>query len=147
MNAVRRLQLRSRDERGSVSLFFVVAAMAMLLAVGLVVDGGGKIRALQEAEAIAAEAARQGGQAILAAPAVRGQGAVVDTSAAAAAAQHYLSSAGVQGSVSVVGGARLEVNTTTTYTPTFLSIAGVGPMSVHGHAEVRLVRGLDGEIS
>ncbi|MDP9241277.1 MAG: pilus assembly protein TadG-related protein, partial [Actinomycetota bacterium] len=64
-------------DRGSVSVFFVVAAIAMLTMLGLVVDGGGKIRAIQRADAAAAEAARQGGQAIVAAPAVQGQGVQV----------------------------------------------------------------------
>ena len=61
--------LRSRlrdDDRGSLSLFVVVVFVALLVTIGLVVDGGGKIRALQRADAVAAQAARAGGQAIVA---------------------------------------------------------------------------------
>jgi Flp pilus assembly protein TadG len=133
-------------ERGSISLFFVIAAVALFLTIGLVVDGGGKIRAMQRADAVAAEAARQGGQAIQAGRAIRGEGVEVDSAAAAAAARTYLRSAEVTGDVKVITGTRLEVNTTTTYQPVFLGIIGIGPLTVHGHAEVRLIRGLEGEI-
>lgn len=116
-----------------------------MLTIGLVVDGGGKIRALQRADAAAAEAARQGGQAIAAGPAVRGQGVQVQAALARSAAQAYLSSAGVSGSVTVAGGTRLKVTTTTTYKPVFLSMIGIGPMTTTGHGEVRLIRGLGTE--
>jgi uncharacterized protein YbjT (DUF2867 family) len=135
---------RRRTDQGSVSVFFVVAAIGMLVTVGLVVDGGGKIRALQRADAAAAEAARQGGQAIVAAPAVQGQGVEVDANEARAAAQAYLTNAGVAGTVTIANGTRLEVSTTTTYTPVFLGLVGVGPITTAGHASVRLARGPNG---
>ena len=135
-----------QGDRGSVSLFFAVAALGMLVVVGLVVDGGGRIRALQEADAVAAEAARRGGQAIRQGPAVRGEDPTVAAAEAVAAARRHLAAAGVQGEVDVLGGTRLRVTATTAYTPVFLSVVGAGPVSVHGHAEVRLVRGLDQEV-
>lgn len=136
--------MRRRGDRGSVSLFTVVVAVGLLVAVGLVVDGGGKIRSLQRAHAAAAEAARQAGQAIQGAPAIQGQGAQVDTGLARSAAQAYLSAAHVDGTVTVTGGDRLEVTTTTTYAPVFLGLIGVGPMITTGHATVRLARGPGG---
>ncbi len=126
------------------SVFFVVAAIAMLTMLGLVVDGGGKIRAVQRADAAAAEAARQGGQAIVVAPAVQGQGVQVDAAEAAAAARAYLAQAGVEGSVTVAQGTTLVVETNMSYSPVFLGLIGVGPMSVHGGATVRLARGPNG---
>ncbi len=131
-------------DRGSVSVFFVVAAIAMLVLIGLVVDGGGKIRALQKADAAAAEAARQGGQAIVAAPAVEGEGVQVDAAAARAAAQAYLDQSGVEGSASIVNGTQLTVTTTKTYRPIFLSLVGVDSIAVTGGATVRLARGPNG---
>lgn len=131
-----------RADRGSVSVFFVVAAIAMIALVGLVVDGGGKIRTLQRANAAAAEAARQGGQAIVGPAAVQGDGVQVDAVAAGAAARAYLAQAGVEGTVTVAQGTRLEVTTDMTYTPVFLS--WIGPMPVKGHATVRLARGPNG---
>jgi Flp pilus assembly protein TadG len=138
---------RLREERGSLSLFFVVAALALLVTVGLVVDGGGKIRALQRADAVAAEAARAGGQAIVESRAVRGQGAVADPVRARAAAEDYLAAAGVAGKVTVLDGTRLRVETSVTYDPVFLDLVGVGTQIATGEAEVRLVQVLDGEVT
>jgi hypothetical protein len=143
--ATRLRRLRTAGDRGSVSLFFVVATFGLLIAVGLVVDGSGKVRALQRADTVAAEAARAGGEAVLAGPAIRGAGVQVDTAAARSAAAAYLAAAHVAGSVTVAGGTRLQVTTSTSYTPVFLSMIGVGPLTTTGQAEVRLVRGVDGE--
>ena len=41
---------RRDDDRGAIALFVVVFTLALLAAVGLVVDGGGKVRALQRAD-------------------------------------------------------------------------------------------------
>ncbi len=136
---------RVGGDRGSISLFFVVTTVGLLIAVGLVVDGSGKVRALQRAHDVAAEAARTGGEAVLAGPAIRGQNVQVDASAARSAAAGYLAAAHVAGTVTITGGTRLEVTATTSYTPTFLSMIGIGTLTTTGHAEVRLVRGLNGE--
>ena len=40
---------RLRDERGSLSTYFVSAVFATIPLVGLVVDGGGQVRAMQQA--------------------------------------------------------------------------------------------------
>jgi Flp pilus assembly protein TadG len=142
--------LRSRlrdDDRGSLSLFVVVVFVALLVTIGLVVDGGGKIRALQRADAVAAQAARAGGQAIVASTAVRGRGAVTDPAQARIAAQNYLSSADVPGTVTVINGTELRVTTSITYDPVFLSIIGVGTQTSTGEAEVRLAQVLNGEVA
>lgn len=138
---VRRLQVH--DERGSISLFAIVAVFAVLVILGLVVDGGARIRALQHADDAAREAARAGGQALQAAPAIRGEAALGDTSAGRRAAQSYLAGAGVNGSVSVAGD-RIVVNTTESVDPIFLGLIGIGTGTVHGHAEARIVRALNG---
>ena len=46
--------LPARTDEGSMTLFVVVIAVGLLIAAGLVVDGGGKVRALQRADAVAA---------------------------------------------------------------------------------------------
>src|SRR4051794_13489718 len=89
-----------RDE-GRIALLVVVLTFAVLAMIGLSVDGGGKVRALQRADRIAAEAARAAGQAIAGPQAIRGGDKVVDPVAAAAAAQNYLAAAGVTGNVTV----------------------------------------------
>lgn len=130
------------------SLFVVVIAVALFITVGLVVDGGGKVRSLQKAESAATQAARAGGQAIQHDEAVRGEGTVIDAAAAKQAAAAYLRSIGVQGTTRIVDGTHLVVRTTTHHSPIFLGIVGIGTMTTHGEAEARLVRGIDGgEIS
>lgn len=136
-----------RDDRGSTSLFVITSALALFLMVGLVVDGGGKVRSLQRANAVADQAARAGGQAIVGPQAIKGDGATLDTGAAKGAAQSYLGHAGVSGSVSIVNGTRLRVTATSTYNPVFLSLIGIGAMTSSGSAEVRLVEGIDGALS
>ena len=52
------------DERGALSTFMAVIALALLMAAGLAVDGGRKIVALREASHLADNAARAGAQAV-----------------------------------------------------------------------------------
>src|SRR5947208_8517993 len=90
-----------RSDDGSVTLFVVVLTVALLAAVGLVVDGGGKIRALERADETAREAARAGTQMLEVPAAVRGESVTVEPAAAARAARSYLAAAGAEGTVSV----------------------------------------------
>ena len=135
------------DDRGSLSLVIIVVFIALLVTIGLVVDGGGKIRALQRADSVAAQAARAGGQAIVASTAVRGQGAVTDPAQARSAAQAFLASADVPGTVTIIGGTDLRVTTSITYEPVFLGIVGIGTQTSTGEAEVRLAQVLNGEVN
>lgn len=145
MNALRKAPSQ-HSERGSISLFAVVVTIGLIVVIGLVVDGGGKIHAQQRAQTAAREAARAGGQAIIPGVAIRGQGAVVDTGPARVAAQNYLAAAGVTGTVSIQGGNTIVVQTSETYRPTFLSIVGVGTQTVTGSAEAQIMRTLNGAV-
>lgn len=51
-------------QRGAVSTFVAVMALALLMAAGLALDGGRKVNALREASHIADNAARAGAQSI-----------------------------------------------------------------------------------
>ena len=135
---------RRRDDRGSVTLFVLVFMVALLAAVGLVVDGAGRVQALRRADAAAAEAARTGGQALQAGPAVRGVGARLDTAKAAQAARNYLRTSDVDGTVTVLSDTRIRVRTSVTYTPVFLVF--LGDMTLTGEADARLARGLTEEL-
>ena len=140
-----RLRARRDDDRGAITLFVVVFTVALLAAVGLVVDGGGKVRALQRADEAAREAARAGSQMLDVPSAVRGDGVRINPAGAARAARAYLDAAGVDGTVTVEGNA-VRVSTSVTYEPVFLSVAGVGPMTVTGTASARPVAGDDEEV-
>jgi Flp pilus assembly protein TadG len=148
MTATSRTNTRPLDrEAGSVTLFFVVAALALFAMVGLVVDGGTKIRAAQQADALAEEAARAGGQAISLPPAVRGDPAVAEPLRAAAAAAHrYLTENDITGTVRITDGGRaITVRVSVTRPTVFLGMLGIASMTVQGHAEARLVRGVTAE--
>jgi len=82
----------SRDE-GRIALLVIVLTPAVLAMIGLSVDGGGKIRALQRADDLASEAARAAGQAIQAPQAIQGGDKIVDPTAATVAARNYLNAA------------------------------------------------------
>ncbi|MET8453125.1 Tad domain-containing protein [Streptomyces sp. NPDC005209] len=131
------------DDRGGVTVFVAVCVLALIGIIGIAVDGGSTMRATERADYLAGEAARAGGQAIDPAEAISGKAIVVDPQAASAAAQSYLRSAGVTGTVSVSGdGKTLTVTVTSTYDTTFLSVAGIGSLSVTGHGKATLLHGV-----
>ena len=142
---MRKIPRRRDDDRGAIALFVVVFTVVLLAAVGLVVDGGGKVRALQRADEAAREAARAGSQMLDVPAAVRGDGVRIAPAAAAHAARAYLDAAGVEGTVSVQRNA-VQVSTSVTYRPVFLGVLGVGPLTVTGTASARPVTGDDEEV-
>jgi Flp pilus assembly protein TadG len=131
----------TRRDDGRIAIFFAILAPAYLAMIGLVVDGGGKIRALQRADNIASEAARAAGQAIDAGQAIEGGAKVVDPAAARSAAAAYLGKAGggVTGSVTDTGDQTLTVNVRVTWSPVILGAFGAGGSTATGRATVNLV--------
>lgn len=135
-----RLRAVGDPERGSVTVFFAISALGLLLLVGLVADGGAKLRATQRADATAAEAARAGGQALSLAEAVVGTHDRVDRSAAIRAAQSYLDATGAAGSVSVSDDRTRLIVTVEESAPTvFLGLIGIDRLAVTGSARAVLV--------
>lgn len=131
------------DDRGGITVFVAVCVIALIGIIGVAVDGGSKMRATERADYIASEAARAGGQAIDPAEAISGTAIVVDPQDAAAAAQAYLRSAGATGTVSVSGnGKTLTVNVTGSYDTKFLSVVGIGSLSVTGRGKATLLHGV-----
>ena len=100
------------------TLFVAIVAVGLLAMVGLVVDGGTKVRALKQADRVAAEAARAAGQSIDMPGAVVGGAPVVRRPQPAAAAESFLAAAGVDGAVSVLDGGRRVAVTTRPSRPT-----------------------------
>ncbi|PKV82717.1 TadE/TadG family type IV pilus assembly protein [Streptomyces sp. TLI_146] len=132
-----------RDDRGGVSVFVAVCVTALIGIIGVAVDGGSTMRAIERTDYLAGEAARAGGQALSPAAAISGTAAVVDPQAAQAAAQAYLRSAGATGTVSVSDGGRTLTVTITASCPTkFLAAVGIGSLPVTGHATATLLHGV-----
>jgi hypothetical protein len=130
---VRRQRLAARGDHGSTSIAAAILVPAVIVMVGLVYDGNGKVAAVRDASAAAVAAARAGGDAStshVAAGRSPGQ-------AAAAAARRSLSAQGVSGSVSV-SGRTLRVQTTETYSTVFLQVVGIGQLQGHGEATARI---------
>ncbi|PUB20857.1 hypothetical protein C8K30_11568 [Promicromonospora sp. AC04] len=132
-------------EAGSMLPFLVVMVLALLACAAFLVEFGGTLHAQQRANDLAAQAARTGGQQVTISPPGATAGAqilTVDPYAARAAAQAYLTSAGVSGTVTVAD-AEITVTVADTYrSPIVGSIAG--PMQVSGTATARLVRTVAG---
>jgi Flp pilus assembly protein TadG len=131
------------DDRGGFTVFVAACVIALIGIIGVAVDGGSKMRATERADYIAGEAARAGGQAIDPAEAISGTAIVVDVQDATAAAQSYLRSAGATGTVSVSGdGKTLTVSVTGSYDTKFLSVVGIGSLSVTGQGKATLLHGV-----
>jgi hypothetical protein len=113
--------MSDRGDRGAVSTFLAVIALAMLMAAGLAYDGGRKISALREASHIAESAARAGAQAIDPAH-LRTTGEVMlNPDQAVALAGDYLADVGHTGQVTVAGDA-VTVTVTITVDPLLLPV-------------------------
>ncbi|MDO8119701.1 pilus assembly protein TadG-related protein [Isoptericola sp. b490] len=137
-------RVRTGTDEGSISVFVAFSIVGLLLIVGLVADGGLKVRAVQEADALAAEAARAAGQSIDAPAAVAGQ-VRVDRQAAASAALAFLAEADAPGSVSVApDGESIDVIVTLTRPTAFVSLIGITHVTVTGRASATLVHAVTG---
>ncbi|MEU0108359.1 pilus assembly protein TadG-related protein [Streptomyces sp. NPDC006251] len=132
-----------RSDRGSLSLWWIMMVIPMFIMIGIAFDLGGKLRDIEHADAVAAEAARAGGQAIDPAQAITGDAVVLDQAAAAREARRYLAEAGVKGTVSFsADGETINVDVTTQRRTVFLQIIGQPTLDVEGHASAELLHGV-----
>lgn len=129
------------SERGSLTVFTAVLAVALLAMAGLVIDGTGKLRAARRADAVAEEAARAGADSINAATLRSGGPVAVDPTAAVRAAQAYLASADVTGTATVDGANRIAVMVTISRPTDLLGLVGIHTFTVTGHATAILEAG------
>ncbi|WP_063749032.1 pilus assembly protein TadG-related protein [Streptomyces sp. NRRL B-24484] len=127
-------RLTARPDEGAITLFVAVAIVSVFAVIALIVDGGGKLRALNHAQAAAQEAARSGANSVNVGRAISGDGITVDREAAQRAAYAYLSQAKATGTVSWAGDGSIVVDVTETYHPIFWP----GTPAVTGHASATL---------
>ncbi len=115
------------NERGTVSTFLAVIALALLMAAGLVIDGGRKVNALREASQLADNAARAGAQAVDV-DTLRTTGNLgVDPDQAVLGVDEYLASVGYTATGITVSGDTVTVTVELTVDPVLLPI---GPITV-----------------
>jgi len=109
----RQVQRTGQDkdrQRGAITVWVALIALAVLASVLLVVDGGARMRAATQADTYAAEAARAATIAVT----PRSAGAAADARAATQAAQTYLAAAEVNGTVTISGPAAVMVTVAVT---------------------------------
>ena len=126
------------------TLFTCLLTVAMLILIGLVVDGGYVLAARRRAIDEANGAARAGAEA-LAPSSYRTSGSLdLDPAAADAAAQSYLAAAGHSGIVTVNGN---DVTVTLNFDQpmSLLRIIGIDAVNVSGRGQAHSVRGIDTE--
>jgi Flp pilus assembly protein TadG len=123
---------------GAISAPMAIATIALLVAIGLGIDGVRAAQGLATADAIAEEAARAAGQALDVSELRRGT-AAVDPVAAVAAAQAHLTVAGVDGTVAVLEPQRIRVEVRVTRPTVLLGLIGREEITSTGSAEALLV--------
>lgn len=133
---------RLDPERGSVSPMLAIVAIALLLMVGLVYDGGLKLRAARDAASVASESARAAGQE-LTGDTIQGNRSTVDPARGAAAARAYLRQVGAEGTVTVSGDT-ITVTATQAWSPVFSGVFAPGDRIVTGTATASTKRVLGG---
>ena len=132
---------RSRDGEdgsgGGMSLVLLLCAVALLVVLGLVIDGGTKAQALDRANRIAMEAAAAGAQAVTTG------GGDVNAAAADAAVQDYLAAEGVTGDAQIQAN-RVDVAVTLTTPTKMLSMVGIDEITVTGDGYANVIYTLEG---
>ena len=136
---------RSGRDRGSLSLMVVVLFVPLAALAGIVVDGGAKLTADENAAALAQEAARAGATTVDRSAAYSSGSVVVSQEQALAAARSYLAEAGsTRYSVTADGTRAIRVRVTITQPTRFLSLIGVDSFSCTGSATASLVTRVTG---
>ncbi len=134
------LRERVCSERGALSLMIVVLFVAFVALAGIVVDGGAKLTADENAAALAEEAARAGATTVDVSGAYATGSVAVDQQRAIAAARAYLAGAGYHRYwVTAVGSQAIRVTVTITEPTRFLSMIGVRSFTCTGTATAVLV--------
>jgi hypothetical protein len=123
----------------------VVLFVGLLMLAGIVVDGGAKLTADENATALAQEAARAGATTVDVSDAYATGTFVVDPAEAVTAARQYLLAAGYRKFTVTTDGSRaITVQVTITQNTRFLSLIGIRSFSTTGAATAQLVTGVTG---
>lgn len=123
----------------------VVLFVALACLAGIVVDGGSKLTADENAAALAQEAARAGANSVNVSTAYSSGTFVVDEQQALTAARDYLVAAGYRRfSVSAAGARAIRVTVTISEPTRFLSLIGIRSFTCTGTATSSLVTGVTG---
>jgi Flp pilus assembly protein TadG len=146
----------SEAERGSLTLMLAAMFVMLLALAGIVVDGGAKLAAAENASSAAQEAARAGAGMVNETTAYENGSFVVDRGQAIQAAHQYLAASGYHGTVTTAPGTAcpaavaraacisIQVTVHITQHTKILSLIGIDWMHVNGTATAALVSGVTG---
>ncbi len=132
-----------RNDRGKVALYTIILANAWFVMLAMVIVGGGRMRAFQRADNIAAEAARIAGSEIEIGQAIDGGSKEVHLNNAILVGEQYIREAGATGDVAVaLDRTHLIVTVTLKYNnPSGLEFLGGGEWEANGRATATLLVG------
>lgn len=138
---MRALRRPSSDDTGSILILLPILAVGLFMMLGVIIDGAGRVKALQRAHTVAAQAARQAGQQIDGGALQLDGETRVNEARSKAAARAFLRQSGMNGTVEInAGRTKVTVNATERYRPVFLSFFGFGQVNLTGSAEAQLKR-------
>lgn len=123
---------RGSEERGSATVFVMLFTVALLVAAGLVIDGGHAMAERRKLSNQAQQAARVGADALDEADLRDGGTPDVDPVRARAAATAYLSEVGATGATVSVRGGEVTVTLEGRAKTSILSVAGIDDIPVAG---------------
>lgn len=126
-----RLTEAHTDDRGSLTVMFVILLVPLIAFAGLAFDGGQALAARREANDVAFSAARAGAQAAQG-RALTGVAPEIDPAAAIAAATSTANAAGWPGATVTIDGSSVTVSVTGTVDYALLPLVGVSGGTVTG---------------
>lgn len=133
------MRARTRDERGSVAVFVVLLTVALLVGVGLVIDGGYALASRRELTTQAEQASRVAADALNEVSLRDGGDPSVDPVRARAAAESYLASVGAPPATITIDGDLVTVEISSSQPTVILSIAGIISIPVAGTGTARSI--------
>lgn len=137
MKTIRARLARTRNERGSLSIYLLLFTVVLVGIIGFVVDSSGKYQADASAQQIADNAARAAANSI-SGDAVYTGSLSINAGQAETTARSYLAAAGVGGNVTVTGQV-VHVTVTSNYRTKFVSLFGFNSLPTHGDASAELI--------
>ncbi len=133
--------MRRRDERGSATVFVLGFATVLMVAAGLVIDGGLALNGRERITDDAEQAARYGANAIDETALRSSSGLVINDAAAIDRATGFMADRGYHDIDVQVDGNAVTVSAAGTVDTVLLNLAGIGSFTVRGEATAVAVDG------
>ncbi|MEV4611256.1 hypothetical protein AB0K43_01450 [Kitasatospora sp. NPDC049258] len=130
-----------RRDRGAISTFVAITAASLVILLGIVLDLGGRLRVMEQTDALAQEAARAAGQQLDRRALLEGRYQVLPAEAQAAA-DAYLRPYNLTAHVEFPDPGTVVVRIDSEYHTKLLSLIRIDTLPVHGTGKAVLVHGV-----